>query len=70
MSMATEKDCMYMNTISFCQTIVTKLGLCGFTWRQAAITQFLLEIKLADITNKSPCALNCTEQYNKHEQYI
>ena len=33
-----------MNTISFCRTITTELGLCGFTWRQTAITRSLLKI--------------------------
>ena len=33
-----------MKAVSFCQTITTELGLCGFNWRQTAITQSLLEI--------------------------
>ena len=35
-----------INPVSFCWTIVTKLGLCSFTWRQTTITWSLLEIWL------------------------
>ena len=63
-----------MNPVSFYRMIATELGLCSSMWRQTTITQFLLEIQLADLTNKSPYALtalnNKIYMHNRYDTHL